>query len=147
MQKDFSEWHRLKSALQETEVPFFFFEREVWFASIGVNIGDEEDGRGERFWRPVVVFRKFTHNLFWGIPLTSTVRTGSYYHQLDFNDDNSTALLLQMRPLDRKRLIRKIGTISNEQFELLRQRIDELMPKKTEPPEISKDSSEAGAQL
>jgi hypothetical protein len=133
MQKDFSEWHRLKTLLQETEAQLFFSEREVWFASIGANLGDEEDGRGPRFWRPIVIFKKFTPTLFWGMPLTSTLRTGSYYQELNFASYKSTAILSQMRPFDRKRLIRKMGIISVEQFQVLYQTMNELVSLQTEP--------------
>jgi mRNA interferase MazF len=147
MQKDFSEWHHLKTVLQTTDAPLFFSEREVWFASIGANIGDEEDGRGVHFWRPVVIFQKFNPTLFWGIPLTSTQRTGPYYYQFNFSGYNATAILSQMRPFDRKRLIRKIGIISIEEFELLHQKIAELVSLQTEPSVLPEGSSEAEARL
>jgi mRNA interferase MazF len=127
MEKDFTEWHCVKTILQMTDTDVFFRERDIWLCSLGMNLGHEEDGKQSRFLRPVVVFRKFNQDLFWGIPLTSTLRTGSYYYQFEFKGRISTALLSQARLFDRKRLARKMGHVSNEEFQALRGRFVDLL--------------------
>lgn len=116
MEKDFTEWHILKTQLQKMEEYPFFHEREMWLCSMGLNLGHEEDGKGHRFLRPVVVFKKFNASLFWGIPLGSTPRIGSYYYQFSFKGKVETALLLQMRTFDRRRLLRRMGIMEEGKF-------------------------------
>jgi hypothetical protein len=41
MSKNFKDWFTEKNDLHENKVRAFFHEREVWFASVGVNIGFE----------------------------------------------------------------------------------------------------------
>jgi hypothetical protein len=45
--KDYDGWTNKKKRLDARVLPmdFFFLEREVWWAAIGVNIGREEDGK------------------------------------------------------------------------------------------------------
>ncbi len=84
MEKDFGKWHILKTDLQRREGGPFFAKREIWICSVGLNLGHEEDGKGDRFLRPVVIFKKFTSDLFWGIPLTSSDKSGPSHYQFNF---------------------------------------------------------------
>lgn len=72
MQKDFHEWHDQKEKLEQGESRLFFHPREIWFCALGLNVGFEQDGRGEEYLRPVLIFRKFNNQVFWGLPLTKT---------------------------------------------------------------------------
>ena len=47
-----------------------FKEGKLWWCSIGMNIGVESTGKGERFTRPIIL-KKFNTNSFIGIPLTT----------------------------------------------------------------------------
>ena len=45
--KEFDKWNELKKKLHNSEKPkkFYFREREIWWCSLGLNIGFEEDGK------------------------------------------------------------------------------------------------------
>ncbi len=120
MKKDFQEWHTEKSDLDEYKVRAFFHEREIWFTSLGVNIGFEQDGRGQRFLRPIAVLKKFNNEVLWAIPLTKTQKKGQYYFSFQFEGDMSTAILSQIRLIDAKRLQYKIGDMSEKDFAQLK---------------------------
>ena len=51
MKKDYGEWHKKKKILNERKDidNIFFREKEVWWIALGVNIGFEQDGKGEEF--------------------------------------------------------------------------------------------------
>ena len=77
MKKDYQRWHEEKTAIEDSYGQrVFFHEREVWWCSIGFNVGFEQDGRGEKFARPVLVFKKFNKEVFWAIPLSTKIKTG-----------------------------------------------------------------------
>ena len=59
MQKDFDSWAEVKKKIHEKGFNSYFKERDVWWCRLGVNIGDEEDGKGNSFLRPVLVIKKF----------------------------------------------------------------------------------------
>jgi len=71
--KDFAGWNTLKQNLdnrQNASVPTIE-EREIWWCSIGINVGDEEDGHNALYNRPVLVVRKFNTRIFWGVAMTT----------------------------------------------------------------------------
>src|SRR5882724_5784065 len=100
MKKDFKEWHTEKSDMEENKLRAFFHEREIWFSSLGVNIGFEQDGRGQRFLRPVIILKKFNNEVLWAIPLTKNQKKGKYYFSFSMGKDESVAILSQIRLID-----------------------------------------------
>ena len=127
MGKDFKEWHTEKSDLHENKVRAFFHEREVWFASIGVNIGFEQDGRGDKFLRPAIILKKFNNEVLWCIPLTKNQKKGKYYFSFKLNDGVSTAILSQIRLIDSKRLQYKIGDLTEEDFTQIKEKLKQFL--------------------
>lgn len=113
MKKDFTSWHHKKSAIERDEkLRLFFHEREVWWCSVGLNIGFEQDGRGEHFSRPILVFKKFNKEVFWALPLSTKIKVGKFYAPVDLQDGIArVAIVSQLRLMDGKRLADKIGTI------------------------------------
>ncbi|MYE38514.1 MAG: type II toxin-antitoxin system PemK/MazF family toxin [Candidatus Spechtbacteria bacterium SB0662_bin_43] len=67
---DFSVWHRQKKTLQSRR-SVIFKEREIWWCSVGINVGYEVDGKGQDFARPVLVLKKVSNENFIGLPITS----------------------------------------------------------------------------
>ena len=55
MQKDFLGWHRHKEQLHAQHHTPTFQEREIWWCSVGVNIGHEMDGKNQFYNRPVLM--------------------------------------------------------------------------------------------
>jgi mRNA interferase MazF len=128
MKKHFFEWITEKELLHDDKVRPFFHEREIWFASLGVNVGFEQDGRGEQFLRPVVILKKFNNEVLWCIPLTKNHKAGAYYFPFSFKvNEISTAILSQVRLLDAKRLQYKTGDIKDVDFLLLKEKIRRLL--------------------
>ncbi len=116
--KDYKIWTPLKTKINSSNsLPLWFKEREIWYASLGENIGFEEDGKGTRFTRPVLVLRKFNQKICLIVPLTSKLKHGKSYFSFDGKTGKiSTAILNQLRTIDSLRLFRKIGKISEEDF-------------------------------
>jgi mRNA interferase MazF len=115
-QKDFQRWHALKSRVDTNRAPPFFREQEIWWCSIGVNVGAEQDGKNELFERPVLIFRKFNRELFFGLPLMSNQKIGKHYHIFPLHGQQRTVVLSQLRLFSGKRLTRRIGKLSDQRF-------------------------------
>lgn len=126
--KNFDKWNEVKKEPNKKEETAIFKEREIYWANIGENIGYEQNGKGGDFMRPLLVFRKYSNKLFCGIPLSTTLREGSFFFNFKFSiDKESSALLVQTKTFDSKRLDRKIGMISKDDFKHLEQKMRELM--------------------
>ncbi len=109
-----------------TNAPIFK-EREVWWCSIGANIGDEEDGKNEFFSRPVLVVRKFNKKIFWGVPLSTQIKDNPNYCKIFFKDKIQCAMLTQLRLFDRKRLTKKMGQLSSDDGGKIRKALREFI--------------------
>jgi mRNA-degrading endonuclease toxin of MazEF toxin-antitoxin module len=121
------DWCKVKIVLSSTpQKTHFFKEREVWWCSIGVNIGDEEFGKGPQFLRPVLVFKKFSNHSFLGLPLTGTLKEGSWYVLSTVLGKRGSVMLNQARIFDKRRLVSRIETIPGDEFEDIRIRFREL---------------------
>ena len=120
MEKDFERWHQHKKKLNDTKGAALFHEREIWWCALGANVGFEQDGSSELFTRPVVILTKFNLDVCLVVPLTSRSKTGKYYFPVGtVGDRDATAVLSQIRFIDRKRLALKITTLEHTLFEAL----------------------------
>ena len=129
MKKDFKEWHDKKSRINENENRPHFHEREIWWCSLGVNVGFEQDGSGKDFLRPVIVFKKFNNEIFWGIPLTHTEKNTAFYFQFSVEKGIlSAGILSQIRLIDASRLSHKLGDMPGVDFEALKKKFKALLP-------------------
>lgn len=126
--KDYNLWHKLKTWIHNDNHRLFFHEREIWFCFLGSNVGFEQDGKGGEFLRPVIVVKKFNNQIFWGIPLTSTLKDSKYYLVIEFDGRKNSAILSQLRLIDAKRLKYKIGVLPEGQFFELTKKLKDLIP-------------------
>ncbi len=133
--KDYKIWTQLKSRINNSNsFPLWFKEKEIWYASLGENIGFEEDGKGARFTRPVLVLKKFSKKLCFIVPLTSRLKRGDFYFSFDGNTGKiSTAILNQLRTIDSNRLLYKIGKINQEDFSVIQRKIQKFIFNSFEP--------------
>ncbi len=123
MDKDFEPWHTIKSTLNRDKKRPFFHERDVWFASLGLNVGFEQDGKGSKFLRPIVIIKKFNNDICWCLPLTRSKKEGVYYFTFKNKTTESTIILSQIRLIDSKRLYYKTETISHNIFNDIKQKL------------------------
>lgn len=117
MKKDFGAWHRIKEWVDGKPDRLLFGEREVWWCWLGANVGSEQDGGGEHFMRPVLVFKKFNNETFWALPITTQVKQNIFHKLIDLRDGISRSVnLSQLKLLDAKRLGKKISIIEEPQY-------------------------------
>lgn len=128
MEKDFNKWSNLKQKLNFDHKTPSFEEREIWWCSIGLNIGHEENGKSELFSRPVLIVRKFNNYIFLGIPLTSKIKEHHrFYHKIYFKDTEQSVMLSQIRVWESRRLTRIKGKLSIEQFKEIRNLLSKII--------------------
>lgn len=119
--KKFNEWNEIKKQVDTRSTIIQFKEREVYWASVGENVGFEQNGKGVDFARPVLVIKKFNKSLFFGVPLSTQSKIGSFFFEFELlPNQKSTALLVQAKVYDAKRLAKKIGMIKEDDFKLLK---------------------------
>jgi len=120
---DYNVWNGIKKQIENREKTVFFHEREVWWCSLGINIGIEIDGKNEYYKRPALIIRKFNNEMAWIVPLTSRIKDDRFHSVFRFNGRSVAFKLTQIRTISRKRLLRKAGTISEPEFASIKNRL------------------------
>ena len=120
MHKDFDQWNKEKKQAH-AEQPRLYTVREVWWCRRGVNIGSEQDGSGTSFLRPVVIIHGFGSDACLVVPLTTSARE----HPLRISvgvvgGREARANISQIRVVDTRRLVEKVGFLDKEVFARLR---------------------------
>lgn len=128
MPKDFDGWNNKKQEVHNAKVAPFFHEREVWWCSLGVNVGAEQDGTGKNYDRPVVIIRGFNKDIFFSVALTGRKKKGKYYFPVGLIEGReATAVLSQVRLVDANRLVRKSQMLNEILFADLKAALRETL--------------------
>jgi mRNA interferase MazF len=115
--KDFASWNNRKIDINDNGTNKYYHPRDIWWCSLGLNIGFEQDGKDQEFQRPVLILKGISDKTCLIIPLTTSLHVHKYRYPLgEVTGKKSTAILSQMRVIDTKRLINKIGVLDKEKF-------------------------------
>lgn len=133
MEKNFDHWNKLKKKLDIRDASPSFQERQIWWCSVGMNVGFEVFGKGEVYTRPVLVVRKFSKCSFFGVPMTSKRKTQPYHFATTFKGTEGSAQLAQMKLFDSKRLIDLMGYLPEAQYDNIIEEIQRLFHKTKAP--------------
>lgn len=109
-----AEWFPLKEikhGVEQDKLPKIS-NGEIWWVAIGENMGVEINGKSSYFSRPVLVFKKFNHLGFMGVPLTTQIHTGSWYVDFKFQGKEVCAVLSQAKVFSTTRLYNRLGQIA-----------------------------------
>ncbi|KKP33145.1 MAG: hypothetical protein A2312_02990 [Candidatus Staskawiczbacteria bacterium RIFOXYB2_FULL_32_9] len=127
--KNFNEWNELKKKLHIRNEEILFHEREIWWCSLGVNVGFEEDGKNKLFERPILIIKKFNKFVLWVLPLTRSNKPCGYYYKIaQGNEDDSVIILSQLRLISSKRLLRKMRMITKQEFVEILEKVKKYLP-------------------
>ena len=116
MSKKFTQWNEVKINIEAKSQIAGFKEREIYWANIG-------------------------------IPLSTQTKEGSFYFEFCFKENQiSTALLVQAKMYDAKRLDKKIGMIKKDDFETLKGKFGKLFGFEVLPQEDLRASPEGNCK-
>lgn len=125
--KRFLEWIGLKERLHAKIIAApHVSEGDLWWASIGENIGAEINGKSALFSRPVIVIKKLTHGFYFVVPTTSQLRVGSWYVSFRQNNIQMTACLHHARAIDYRRLSTRLGELDGSDLRRIKEGFHEL---------------------
>lgn len=140
--KEFMDWINLKGQLKfkpRANKSFPINYNCIYWAYLGNNIGSEEGKH-----RPVLVTRTYGRSTIVSIiPLTTKRLNDRYWYHVDLENENSTALVEQMKIIDIIRIDKpfrkggKIASITEEDWKKINERIEGLY--KLKP--LSRDES------
>ncbi len=124
---DFDRWNNQKKEIANNSQGHLFKEADVWWISMGLNISTETYGKGEFFRRPVIILKKLSSKSFIGIPLSSKIKTGSWFADVEILEEDQIALLYQIRMFSSNRLQRRLTTLEDKDFQRVKEKLKALL--------------------
>lgn len=116
-----------KKEINEKVGPFCH-ERELWWCTLGVNIGFEQDGSDLEYRRPVLILKGLSKQTCLAIPLTTSKNVHKFRPSVGIVENKEAcALLSQMRVIDTKRLVKKVGSLDKEIFNGIRKTVKDML--------------------
>lgn len=114
----FSEWAKLKPHIHfSSNQNVFPKRREIWWVSLGQNIGVEMNGKNDAFERPVLVVKVFNVQALLVAPVSSMVHEDQYLFPFkNILGVLNVVNLSQLRTISSKRFRRKIGEMGTQEF-------------------------------
>lgn len=101
--------------------------REIWWCSVGMNVGQETYGKGNNFSRPVLIIKRLSSQLCFALPLTTKPHTGDWYYKFTFRNKTQYVMLNQLRVFHANRLGIKIGRINHKDFLNIKKKLKHLL--------------------
>jgi mRNA interferase MazF len=127
MARNFTEWMSRKQEVDAlAHTPPFVSVGDVWWASVGENVGSEINGKSALFSRPVIILKKLAHGFYFVIPTSTKEKVGSWYVSFTHQGVRSVACLHQSRAIDHRRVLGKIGTLDDADLVRVKKGFHEL---------------------
>lgn len=125
--KDFNKWNSFKKII-DSKINFLEIkERQIWWASVGLNIGDEENGKENKYERPVLILKNFNNRVCLTLPISSQSGNEKFYHKIEINGKKNFVILSQIKLTSVKRLRRSVARLPFKDFNYIKQRVVNLI--------------------
>lgn len=125
--KDFNTWNKRKIKIDSLDKFQHPKAGEIWWCSIGVNVGTEIYGKGHDYTRPVLVINSEGSENFIGIPISSKIKNKKYSCIIKTDDQKlHTVLVYQIRSFDKRRLVNIKYILSKEEYFKIKKYFDKL---------------------
>ncbi len=122
----YDEWNEKKKAIKDMDI--LVRERDIWWCKIGKNIGQEQDGVGDNFSRPVLILKKLDSKTCIILPLTTQKNSGSWFYELNnINNKKNWIMLNQIRLISINRFYYYIGYINIGDFAKIKKQLISLL--------------------
>jgi len=127
MQKDFDIWNNLKKEIENKDIDLIIKEWEIWWCNIGLNIKTESCGKWINYRRPVLVLRKLSQENFIVIPLSTQLKTWTWFCDYEFESEKYTALLYQIKMIHKNRFYVHVWKMERQYFLTIKKRLKHLL--------------------
>lgn len=119
----FQRWIACKIKIHFCETDIYYKERQIWWVTLGQNVGSEQNGKNEWFERPVLILKKFGYDTFLGVPSSSKIKSDKYHIAYMTEKGMFCVNISQIRVLSYRRLLRLTGLMENQDYERVKDAI------------------------
>lgn len=125
--EEYDSWNGIKKSLVNVNEKLLFNEGEIWWCSLGLNIGTETRGSGKMFRRPVIIIKKLSADACIILPVTTQESLGTWFFPLEFPTGRQWAMLHQIRMVNVKRFQKKAFVLNTYQLRDIKEKIKQLL--------------------
>ena len=127
--KEFNGWNVKKQEIHVSDrtQKIYFKQGQIWWCSLGQNIGSESFGKGEYFRRPILILKKLSADLCIALPLTSKEKNGTWFIDITLQGEKKWVMLYQIRVLHKKRFSLKVGELDSTHFQRVKEKLEQLL--------------------
>lgn len=127
--KQYDDWNEKKKLIEQDRRfrRLYFKESDIWWCSLGKNIGTESFGKGENFRRPIIILKKLSAEMCIALPITTQRKEGSWFVEISFQGEKRWVLLHQIRMVHVKRFQRHMAEITSEDMFLVKEKLKTLL--------------------
>ena len=123
--KYFDAWFKIKKDINKSEEDISINAGDVRWASLGVNIGSEIDGKGKSFTRPVIILKVIGNNLALILPMSTKLKGDvPGYLKILLKEKEVSVCLSQIRVISQKRIFLRIAKISENKFKNIKKEVN-----------------------
>ena len=123
----FDDWNIQKKKLHSKKSNIYFREWDVWWASLWMNVKSESFWKWDSFRRPILIFKKLSSDTCIAIPLSSKIKTWSWFCKFSLHNMQRTALLHQIRMIHKNRFQRKIWELEQNDLVNIKKKLSDLL--------------------
>ncbi len=120
-------WSQKQQLLDLNKRDLLFKEREIWWCSVGMNIGEEVYGKGPDFKRPVLILKKLSNNSCIVLPITTKRHSGNWYYKFTSHDMTRWVMIHQIRSISANRFAKRQGELREDDFSKLKKSVASLL--------------------
>lgn len=125
----FDEWNEEKQRIDgKTHKPPYVSVGDIWWVSIGQNVGTEMNGKSGRSSRPAVILKKLKYDFYLIAPTTTQEKSGTWYVPIHHNGMMTYVCLHQIRTIDYRRITSKLRTIDETELTAIWRGFQNLYP-------------------
>ena len=121
--KDFDKWNNVKKRINVEERKINIRSGEIRWIVFGVNVGSEIDGKGVSFTRPGLIINVSGSNIALVIPMSTKTKNVAGYVSFEWKGKASSLCVHQMRIVSQKRILHRIGRISDNKLKEFKKHI------------------------
>lgn len=129
-EKNFDEWNEVKKDVDQRKSDKKIIIGKIYWCNVGVNVGREVYGKGNKFVRPVLVLNVLPNGTFLGVPLSSQTKNKAgfmFYKFEDSKQKTQVALLGQIRIFDIKRKMGSISSVDTQTLKNIKEKYKEYI--------------------
>ena len=127
MEEKFDKWNELKKEINNTFKSLIIKEKDIWWTNTGLNIWTETCWKWPNFRRPVLVLKKLSYENYIVIPLSTKIKSWTWFEEYSLNWKKYTALLYQIKMINIKRFYVKEWKLNFQKFLEIKKRLKLLL--------------------